>query len=1090
MNLDLGSLVAHIRLEQSGFEKGARTVTKSLDNLSRKMRQTGVQMSLYIGTPLTLLGRKMVKDFAKFNEAIIKSMSVMGASTKAVQMQLEDVATALSTKVATSAAELARGYFELGQAGFTAAKAMEALPIVEKFAYAGSMHLSQATSYLTKTQRALGLELKDPVANMAEMERVADNLTYAAIQSTAEMVDFAEAMKNAGPALRILNKDMEEGVAVLMAMANQGHVGSEAGTQLYMVYRDLQRANIKNKKMWEDQGLSVYDVNGKMLNLADILLQLENKFANMSDEGVRTTLMMLGFQDRSLRATQAVMGMSEKIRAFEQELKDVGGQTEWVAKKMRESFIAQLNVLSNKLGIISRSIGKILADQLIRLGRIVDHLTTLWTKMTPETQKFIVHVGEMLVVLGPTLIALAGMIKMTSIFTSALRALFSPLTIIIVAMGLIGRSTDYLTGAKNFDWFIGKVGKGYTGLADTIKKVHNRIKNWTKEDTEMISLYFDIWVIKIEKLIAQLGAFLSYLKRNFSGAFDQVFHLIELSFVSFGTVMISLAFDIGSAMAAAFKKSILSVFTSNKMEKEARRLYKEWHEKSLADVFNTQRSSMPQSAFIGLPASENLGGYDALLSGMGIDTKQQPSMPEKLQEFRQQVLSANRAKITGAYEARATDYMSKGFESIAEAFRNSWRDFATGDPQLIKGFARADVIADKKIFMAQFRQGMRFLKRDVGKVLSPYAPAWDAILEVTKKERKALQFTVDTLKAVWKGVELPKPVGEDAKKRDGTEQALFVDERYRMSAEEILNIIEKLYGGLDQHSEDYFDLQRQHLADNVKRWEANAELIAVMHDMKLQKVYELIAAYEEAQEKLIAWEEAIAGRDFFAGMQTSFQQTFENLGELGKLGHSVGNVISEGLGQSMVDFANGTKDATEAMRDLAREVANVALKWATMKLVTGALDALSGGVGGMFSSFFGGEESGISASQQQFDYQTGGFHTGGIVGSEGETRFVPSSVFSNAIKAHKGLMPNERPIIATKGEGVFTPGQMKALGGRSEQSEKTEHLLEDILAQLIRRQTVNAVVVDSREVVTKQMMEGRDGESLVMNHVTRNNPNE
>ena len=32
-------------------------------------------------------------------------------------------------------------------------------------------------------------------------------------------------------------------------------------------------------------------------------------------------------------------------------------------------------------------------------------------------------------------------------------------------------------------------------------------------------------------------------------------------------------------------------------------------------------------------------------------------------------------------------------------------------------------------------------------------------------------------------------------------------------------------------------------------------------------------------------------------------------------------------------------------------------------------------------------------------------------------------------RAHSGLAPNEKPIIIRDGEGVFTPGQMKALGG-------------------------------------------------------------
>jgi len=165
-----------------------------------------------------------------------------------------------------------------------------------------------------------------------------------------------------------------------------------------------------------------------------------------------------------------------------------------------------------------------------------------------------------------------------------------------------------------------------------------------------------------------------------------------------------------------------------------------------------------------------------------------------------------------------------------------------------------------------------------------------------------------------------------------------------------------------------------------------------------------------------------------------------------------------------------------------------------MQLVIAGLNAIGGALGSAFSSTPTTMEgmnaqAGIKNSPKGFG-TSWVKHSGGIVGSDGPTRSVSSSVFSNAIRAHNGLMPNERPIIATKDEGIFTPGQMKALGGRSEKSEKTDQLLESILAQLIRRQTVNAVVVDSRDVVTQKMMEGREGENLVMNHVARNNPNE
>lgn len=60
-----------------------------------------------------------------------------------------------------------------------------------------------------------------------------------------------------------------------------------------------------------------------------------------------------------------------------------------------------------------------------------------------------------------------------------------------------------------------------------------------------------------------------------------------------------------------------------------------------------------------------------------------------------------------------------------------------------------------------------------------------------------------------------------------------------------------------------------------------------------------------------------------------------------------------------------------------------------------------------------------------------GLHGGGIVGSEATfSRYVHPAYFDNAPKFHTGgIAGDEVPIIAKKGEGVFTPGQMAAMGG-------------------------------------------------------------
>ncbi|MDH1380936.1 hypothetical protein N5J07_16055 [Comamonas aquatica] len=58
-------------------------------------------------------------------------------------------------------------------------------------------------------------------------------------------------------------------------------------------------------------------------------------------------------------------------------------------------------------------------------------------------------------------------------------------------------------------------------------------------------------------------------------------------------------------------------------------------------------------------------------------------------------------------------------------------------------------------------------------------------------------------------------------------------------------------------------------------------------------------------------------------------------------------------------------------------------------------------------------------------------HSGGLLGADGlPSRPVDSAVFTGARRFHTGgLVSGEVPIIARQGEAVFTPGQLRALGG-------------------------------------------------------------
>jgi TP901 family phage tail tape measure protein len=272
----------------------------------------------------------------------------MGNVPEHMQRQMGEAARRLSRELNIAAEDVARAFYFLASAGLSAEQSIAALPVVARFAKAGLFDLQVATDLLTDAQSALGLSSKDAQVNLQNMTRVSDVLVKAANLSNATVQQFSESLTNrAAPALRLVNKDIEEGVAVLAAMADQGVKGAEAGTRLDIVLRDLQTRALANRKEFKQFNIEVFDGSGKMRGLADIIADLEKAMDGMSDAQRRAIVQTLGFQDRSVSALLTLLGLSNKIREYEAGLRDAAGTTQDVADR-------QMRAIQERIGQVAQ----------------------------------------------------------------------------------------------------------------------------------------------------------------------------------------------------------------------------------------------------------------------------------------------------------------------------------------------------------------------------------------------------------------------------------------------------------------------------------------------------------------------------------------------------------------------------------------------------------------------------------------------------------------------------------------------------------------------------------------------------------------
>ncbi len=319
-----------------------------------------------------IFATKGAKAFIEFDDAMNESLAIMGNVSGPMKERMIAAAEAVATSTRFSAADAADAYFFLASAGFDAEASLKGMPIVANFAQAGLIDMGTATELLVDALNAMGLKTGDTSQDMKNMARVSDVLTQANVVSNATIEEMAESLTNkAAPALRVMGKDVEEGTAVLAAMASQGIKGRRAGLGLAIVLRELSRRAITHKEAFEKAGIAVFDASGNMRNMGDIIAQLEKRFAGMSDEQLRSELMMLGFTDRSIQFILNLIGMSDQIKKYEKDLRNAGGVTEQIAKNQMKSFAARLDVVKAHLEQAARAIGGKLVRGLFSAGEHV-----------------------------------------------------------------------------------------------------------------------------------------------------------------------------------------------------------------------------------------------------------------------------------------------------------------------------------------------------------------------------------------------------------------------------------------------------------------------------------------------------------------------------------------------------------------------------------------------------------------------------------------------------------------------------------------------------------------------------------------------
>jgi TP901 family phage tail tape measure protein len=392
--------------------KALQGAEAAMKQSGRRMQAIGKTMSMRITLPMLALGAASVKAFADFDSAMTQSLAIMGKEAQGFRGEMEEAAKEVARTTTLSATKAAESYFFLASAGLDAEQSIAALPQVARFAQAGMFDMATATDLATDAQSALGLTVDDAQQNLRNLTKVTDILVTANTLANASVLQFSEALtREAGAAIKAYNMELEEGVAVLAAFADQGIKGQVAGSGFARIMRLMQQAATNNKDELEALGLAIFDDNEQLRDFADIVEDMENVFGALTPEMRTAKLEAIGFTARVQGILLPLLGTSKAIRQYREDLRDAAGMTEKVASEQLKSFSAQLKITWNNVVLAAMAIGEVMAPAVTKLSEAIRVAAQWFDGLSVEGKTTIVVFGGLAAALGPVVFGLGTLLR-------------------------------------------------------------------------------------------------------------------------------------------------------------------------------------------------------------------------------------------------------------------------------------------------------------------------------------------------------------------------------------------------------------------------------------------------------------------------------------------------------------------------------------------------------------------------------------------------------------------------------------------------------------------------------------------------------
>lgn len=492
--------------------KGTANLEEYADKIGKtgeKISSAGKTLTTHVTAPIAGVGTAAVKTAADFESSMSQVQATMGitkdatttlnGSTVNIMDSLNGLAKEMGEKTAFSASECAEALNYLALAGYDTQQMTDTLPTVLNLAAAGGLDLASASDMVTDAMSALGM-------GVDEAGTMVDQMAKTASSTNTSVAQLGEGILTIGATAKSIKGGTVELNTALGILANNGYKGAEGGTHLRNIILSLQNPTDAAAKQMKALGVSVYDSEGNMRSLNDILGDLNTSMDGMTSEE-KSNVIATMFNKTDLASVNALLANTgDTWTSLQNKIDSSKDAAQQMADTQLDNLSGQLTLLKSALEGLAISIGEILMPYVKSMVEHIQGLVDKFNSLDEGQKKTIVTIGLIVAAIGPVLLiigTLAGSVSkiitvstqvigvcskipgLISTISGGVKMLWGVLGINPVVLIIGGIIAGIVVLYNKCEWFRNGVNSIFGGIVDFIKGAIDKIKGFFDFDWKL-----------------------------------------------------------------------------------------------------------------------------------------------------------------------------------------------------------------------------------------------------------------------------------------------------------------------------------------------------------------------------------------------------------------------------------------------------------------------------------------------------------------------------------------------------------------------------------------------------------------------------